>query len=210
MAVTESEIIVGREYDIVIRFVTDRVTVTGISPLYVYTNIGSFGLSEFKAGATLVLISGIDIISGEYDPCEGVVCSDICVGVDKYSQLCVDGVCVQGPPIESNSTACGYIPPPPAKGRIDNVSYIACHAQAGCSSEIAYWDSDVTVSVGFTNIGGSPGEFKARLIDKSNNTAIAESAFQSIGVNATGLLKPLFIMPHVELLSLKLELIRNE
>lgn len=144
-----------------------------------------------------------------YDPCTGVVCDDKCVGVDKYSQLCVDGACVQGSLIEANSLACGYVPPV-AKGKMDSVSYIACHALAGCSPDFAYWDSDVTVSVGFTNIGNAPGEFKARLSDSATGALVAESAFQTVDVGATGLAKPLFVMPHVTSLSLKLELIRNE
>ena len=50
------------------------------------------------------------------DPCEGVVCENICIGADKYSQVCakegVDaGNCILGTLIEENSVECGYVPP---------------------------------------------------------------------------------------------------
>ena len=50
------------------------------------------------------------------DPCAGVVCEDICIGADKYSQVCakegVDaGNCILGTLIEENSVECGYVPP---------------------------------------------------------------------------------------------------
>ena len=50
----------------------------------------------------------------EYDPCDGVVCDDICIDYDLYSQKCVDGICVTDQLIEENSEEhCGYIPPEP-------------------------------------------------------------------------------------------------
>ena len=51
--------------------------------------------------------------------CEGVVCDDICVGADKYSQECATagediGKCVFDELIEANHPDCpGYIPIPP-------------------------------------------------------------------------------------------------
>ena len=45
-----------------------------------------------------------------YDPCEGVVCNNVCVGKDLWSQKCVDGSCVPNQLIESNSSTCEYDP----------------------------------------------------------------------------------------------------
>ena len=45
-----------------------------------------------------------------YDPCENVTCPYICIGVDLYSQKCVDGNCVTDQLVESNSLTCGYDP----------------------------------------------------------------------------------------------------
>ena len=46
------------------------------------------------------------------DPCKDVSCPDKCVGVDKYDQVCQDGICVRGTLIETNSEHCGYTPEP--------------------------------------------------------------------------------------------------
>ena len=58
--------------------------------------------------------SAPDIGAIEYtdvsDPCEGVVCENVCVGLDLWSQKCVDGYCVPDQLIESNSASCGYDP----------------------------------------------------------------------------------------------------
>ena len=45
-------------------------------------------------------------ISSVNDPCEGVVCENICLGADLYSQKCVDGFCVTDQLIERNSVNC--------------------------------------------------------------------------------------------------------
>ena len=45
-----------------------------------------------------------------YDPCEGVVCNNVCIGKDLWSQKCVDGSCVPDKLIESNSSTCEYDP----------------------------------------------------------------------------------------------------
>jgi len=46
------------------------------------------------------------------DPCADVSCPDKCVGVDKFDQVCQDGICVRGTLIESDSVHCGYTPEP--------------------------------------------------------------------------------------------------
>jgi hypothetical protein len=46
------------------------------------------------------------------DPCKDVSCPDKCVGVDKYDQVCQDGICVRGTLIETSSVHCGYTPDP--------------------------------------------------------------------------------------------------
>ena len=46
------------------------------------------------------------------DPCKDVSCPDKCVGVDKFDQVCQDGICVRGTLIETNSEHCGYTPEP--------------------------------------------------------------------------------------------------
>ena len=46
------------------------------------------------------------------DPCKDVSCPDKCVGVDKYDQVCQDGICVRGALVETNSEHCGYTPEP--------------------------------------------------------------------------------------------------
>ena len=42
--------------------------------------------------------------------CDGVVCDNICIGNDLWSQKCVDGICVADTIIEINSSTCGYDP----------------------------------------------------------------------------------------------------
>ena len=56
------------------------------------------------------------------DPCAGVTCEDVCIGADKYSQVCAKegadaGKCVFGEIIEANYFGCpGYVPPDPCEG----------------------------------------------------------------------------------------------
>jgi hypothetical protein len=45
------------------------------------------------------------------DPCAGIVCDPVCIGLDRYSQKCVNGVCVTDALIEANSAQCGYVAP---------------------------------------------------------------------------------------------------
>ena len=44
------------------------------------------------------------------DPCEGVVCDPMCVGLDSYAMICEEGACVQGDILKANDPDCGYIP----------------------------------------------------------------------------------------------------
>ena len=50
------------------------------------------------------------------DPCEGVVCDNVCMDYDLYSQKCVDGECVPDQLLEENSQDCEYIVPDPCEG----------------------------------------------------------------------------------------------
>ena len=47
------------------------------------------------------------------DPCEGVICEDVCDDTDLYGTVCEGGICVRGRLIEEDSQICGYIPPEP-------------------------------------------------------------------------------------------------
>lgn len=49
-------------------------------------------------------------LSESSNPCEDIICHEVCKGVDLYSQECVNGNCVVNKLIESNSVACGYDP----------------------------------------------------------------------------------------------------
>lgn len=55
------------------------------------------------------------------DPCEGVVCEPVCVGVDLYRQSCVDGKCGPDLLFEEKAAACGYVAPyePPVEPPIE-------------------------------------------------------------------------------------------
>ena len=56
-----------------------------------------------------VTITGVPVP----DPCEGVICEDVCDDTDLYGTVCEDGICVRGRLIEEDSSTCGYIPPEP-------------------------------------------------------------------------------------------------
>ncbi len=43
------------------------------------------------------------------DPCVGVTCDNACVGLDLYSQICIDGSCITDTLIEQNSLLCGAV-----------------------------------------------------------------------------------------------------
>ena len=53
-----------------------------------------------------------------YIDCLEVVCENICIGTDLYSQKCVNGECITDQLIEQNSLSCGYIPPDPCENVI--------------------------------------------------------------------------------------------
>jgi len=57
---------------------------------------------------TKVTIS--DVCIGYIDPCEDIVCENVCIAYDLYSQKCVDGICEQDTLIEVNSLSCGFEP----------------------------------------------------------------------------------------------------
>lgn len=81
---------------------------------------------------TLVHLISIDHVV--VDLCEGVVCDDVCIGNDLWSQKCVDGSCVQDAIIESNSPTCSYIPPGEEEWYdvfVDNAGYLLLFVAAG-------------------------------------------------------------------------------
>jgi len=47
----------------------------------------------------------------EIDPCENIICDNICIGTNLYSQKCVNGECIPDQLLEKNSSSCGYVPP---------------------------------------------------------------------------------------------------
>jgi len=96
-----------------------------------------------------------------------------------------------------------------AKGEIVSMSWEACHVYGGCGSTIAYWGSDVTLTISTKNIGNADGEFKTRVIDKATDAVMAETGFIPIGEGASAEHSPVFVMPEVATLSLRVELIRN-
>ena len=49
-------------------------------------------------------------VEGRADLCEGVVCENICIGIDLWSRKCVEGECIPDQLLESNSVTCGYDP----------------------------------------------------------------------------------------------------
>lgn len=53
---------------------------------------------------------GITLVAA-LDPCEKVVCNNICIDYNLYSQKCMDGECVPVQLLEENSLSCGYIAP---------------------------------------------------------------------------------------------------
>ena len=75
---------------------------------------------QFKSGHILYLEKVIGTgenttayvcITPPDDPCEGVSCENTCVGVDLYSQKCIDGECIADRLIETNNREeCGYDP----------------------------------------------------------------------------------------------------
>ena len=72
------------------------------------------GMTHDFFGTSIPQGSAPDIGAVEYtdvsDPCDGVVCENICIGNDLYSQKCIEGNCVTDQLIESNSALCDYDP----------------------------------------------------------------------------------------------------
>ncbi|MCK5013352.1 MAG: right-handed parallel beta-helix repeat-containing protein [Candidatus Omnitrophica bacterium] len=72
------------------------------------------GMTHDFFGTPIPQGSAPDIGAVEYtdvsDPCEGVVCDNVCIGNDLWSQKCEGGSCIPDQLIESNSVACGYDP----------------------------------------------------------------------------------------------------
>ena len=66
-------------------------------------------LSEFRIDGTNTSMAEINVL-GISDPCKDIVCPNVCVGKDLYSQICVDGYCVTDKLLESNSLSCEYTP----------------------------------------------------------------------------------------------------
>lgn len=169
----------------------------------------AYGIDPSKVYESDTTIPGEDVVipGEEYDTCEGVVCSDTeCVGTDLYDQVCDDGICIRGVLIESNSYQCGYTDPI-AKGKLDIITWNACHDIAGCSTEKAYWGSKVTIFVDCINVGNAVGQFKVKITN--GGTIMGESGFETIGINSTFKQMVSFTMPEVSVLTLKVELIRN-
>ncbi|MCK5013351.1 MAG: right-handed parallel beta-helix repeat-containing protein, partial [Candidatus Omnitrophica bacterium] len=69
------------------------------------------GMTHDFFGTSIPQGSAPDIGAVEYtssNPCDGVVCENICIGKDLWSQKCVDGSCIPDKLIESNSPTCEY------------------------------------------------------------------------------------------------------
>lgn len=208
---TVTEMIIGRQYN----FYGDIVTLTyfedGGGVTYTLNEVLTEApWDEFVDQAFLISPSDVTIPGEEYDACEGVSCTDTeCVGVDKYSQVCDDGICVRGVLIEQNSPGCGYLTP--AKGVIKTISWEACHDRGGCSKVKAYWGSRVTVSVDATNIGETQGGFRIKLVNAHNVLDVLSDLgfFMPVDPGQTSRFKAVFTMPSAPLLRLNVELIRN-
>ena len=88
---------------------------------------------------TLVHLITVDPVF--IDLCEGVICPDICDVNDLWSQVCVDGVCVQDTLIEQNSPTCGYLEDDDEEWYevfVDNAGYFLLFVIAGVAiNEIA-------------------------------------------------------------------------
>ena len=55
--------------------------------------------------------SEVIILIEALDPCKNVICNNICIETDLYSQKCTNGECVPDQLLEKNSPSCGYISP---------------------------------------------------------------------------------------------------
>jgi len=68
-------------------------------------------LQGYPTGSDCTDLVLYELPSVVVSPCAGVVCDNVCVGTDLYSQRCIEGECVADRLLESNSEICGYIPP---------------------------------------------------------------------------------------------------
>jgi hypothetical protein len=120
-------------------------------------------------------IVGVPVV----DPCEGVVCDDICVGDDLWSQECIPegvdaGKCAVDQLIEADSPTCGFVPPPPpADG---DIKYITVPAEASEGDSI---DLCATIE----NVGGSSGMFFLRFYDGA--TMVRETSPGNVAAGQT-------------------------
>lgn len=118
----------GITYPFVMRIGT-KYTVNAIPP-HGYISIQDSAFNVMPTGPFEIHLRLSKIL--QVDPCEDVICKDICIGTYKYSMACVDGSCVRESLIESNSPDCpgydlphddepydapydDYIPPTPPK-----------------------------------------------------------------------------------------------
>lgn len=71
-----------------------------------------------------------DITDYCYIDCLEIVCDNICVEVDLYSQKCnpLTGICETDQLIEANSLSCDYVPPEEPKQDSKNILYAAIGA----------------------------------------------------------------------------------
>lgn len=89
------------------------------------------------------------------------------------------------------------------------ITWEACHPYGGCSSAVAYWGSEVSLTVRSQNIGNADGEFRTKIIDNVTEAIIAETTFVPIVEGASATHTPTFTMPEVNNLNIRAELIRN-
>ena len=86
----------------------DTIEGTGADANIYHANVADFG---FKIWSDDGDYSNDDFTISP-DPCEDVVCDDVCIGTDLYSQVCdpTTGNCITDQLLEANSEACGYDP----------------------------------------------------------------------------------------------------
>lgn len=81
---------------------------TGADANIYHADVADFGFNSWSDDGDY----NNDDFSLDIDPCEDVVCPNVCIGVDLYSQVCdpTTGNCVPDQLIESNSAVCDYDP----------------------------------------------------------------------------------------------------
>ena len=78
---------------------------TGADANIYHADVADFGFNTWSDDGDY---SNDDFTIG--DPCEGVVCDNVCIGLDLWSRKCVEGDCIPDQLLESNSVTCGYDP----------------------------------------------------------------------------------------------------